>query len=337
MGKSCSKDVTASSTQDKYAMQKTIPKIISLPDEKFLYVILPYFNYCNFHRRTQLFLEFIARIKENPVVRIVVVEASSPEYDFLLPRKIPGVYKHIGFKCKDHVWIKENLINLAVKQLPRMWRYMAWVDADITFLNTSWADDTIYALTHKYDVAQIYQTCVNMGPENEALKIDRSFGYMYRESGHPYHKAAKYGFWHPGFAWACSRRAYEQMGGLIDFGILGSGDRHMALALIGLVDISHPGNIHENYKKHLLWFQQQAKGLELGWIPGTILHHWHGRLEDRKYQERWNILTKGEYDPDTDIVRSKDGLIELTEKGKRLSEQLTNYFIGRREDNMSMS
>lgn len=305
-------------------------------DASFLYVILPYFNYCRYERRTQLFLEFIDRIKDNPVLRIIVSEAAAPSQDFLLPRKIPGVYAHVGFKCSDMVWIKENLINLAVKHMPPAWKYMAWVDADITFLNAGWAEETMARLTKGFDVVQIFQTCVNMGPKEEAMKIDRSFGYMYQESGKTYHKNAKYGFWHPGFAWACNRYAFDRMEGLIDFGILGSGDRHMALALIGQVEYSHPQNIHENYKKQLLAFQKRAQHLRLGWVPGTILHHWHGRLEDRKYQERWNILTKEEYDPDADIERNADGVIVLTDQGKRMTEPLQQYYVGRREDNMSL-
>lgn len=335
MGKACSKTVYFSDWGEEPPLQPQPPKNIA-NDANFLYIILPYFNYCNYERRTELFLQFISRIRYNPVIRIVVVEAGTPDTGFLLPKTISGIYRHIAFHCKEHVWIKENLINLAVAQLPPTWKYMAWVDADITFLNPEWAEQTIIALDNKYDVVQMYQTCVNLGPLEEALKIDRSFGYMHCESGRAYHKTAKYGFWHPGYTWAMNRKAYDQLGGLIDFGILGSGDRHMALAFIGLVEYSYPGNIHENYKQELARFQQRAIGIRLGWIPGTILHHWHGRLEDRKYQERWLILTKNQYDPMQDIVRNKDGVIHLTQTGQRLTQQLTDYFLGRKEDNKSV-
>jgi hypothetical protein len=329
MGKTCSKTVSSFKQSPSAALDAE-------EGEGVLYVILPFFNYCRFERRTQLFLEFVARIKDNPHIRIVVVEAGSGNA-FQLPRKIPGVHLHLGYNCPSKLWIKENLINLAIRRLPKNWKYVAWVDADITFMNDTWAQDTIAKLVHEFDVVQIFQTCVNLGPLEEALKIDRSFGYMYRDNGHTYHPTAKYGFWHPGFAWACTRWAYDTVGGLVDWGILGSGDRHMALALIGHVEGSYPGGIHESYKRKLRAYQEKARHLRLGWVKGTILHHWHGRLEDRKYQERWNILTKEQYDPDVDVRYDSEGLLQLTPEGKRLEPQLIDYFVGRREDHMRVT
>ena len=326
MGKACSKDISLPYEASETAYSGDV-----------LYVVLPYFNYCGFERRTQLFVEFVERIKSVPCVRIIISEGALMNDTFLLPPTMAGAYMHFRFRATDHVWMKENLINLAVKKLPVDWKYMAWIDADLTFLNEDWARDTMHRLNSQYDVVQIFQTCINMGPCGEALKIDKSFGYMHCESGKPYHKTAKYGFWHPGFAHACTRAAYDRMGGLLDFGILGSGDRHMCLALIGLVEYSHPGNIHTNYSKMLQEYQARVKSLRFGWVPGTILHHWHGRLEDRKYQDRWLILTKQQFDPETDIVRNAEGVIVLTEKGKRLEWHLANYFVERREDNMTLT
>jgi hypothetical protein len=173
---------------------------------------------------------------------------------------------------------------------------------------------------------------VNLGPTGESLKIDRGFGYMHRDSGTPYTKTDKYGFWHPGYAWACTRKAFEQMNGLVDWAILGSGDRHMALAWIGRVKDSAPGNISPNYLNLLNDYQRACKGLEVSYVPGTILHHWHGRFEDRRYKERWEILTKNSFDPCLDISVSNSGVTCLTRRGLRLAKELQEYFTGRRED-----
>lgn len=301
--------------------------------EGYLYVILPYFNYCSFQRRKQLFVEFVERIRHEPKVRIVVSEAVKKGGRFQLPATMEGVYLHLRSEVDNYMWIKENLINFAVHMLPSAWQYMAWVDADITFLNTNWVQDTIDELKRN-DVIQMFHTCVNLGPDGEAIKLDNSFMYMHLCSGKPYHPLAKYGFFHPGYAWAMNRRAYFVLGGLVDFGILGSGDRHMALALIGMVHHSHPGNIHENYKNKLLDYQKRAYGMKLGYVKGTILHHWHGRLADRRYRERWDIIVKGKFDPCTDIVKGYDGLWKFTDSGKRLEAQIQDYFVGRQEDNM---
>lgn len=296
------------------------------PARDHLYVILPYFNFCGFKRRRQLFIEFVNRIAKTPGIRLVVSEALGPAPLPSLP-----VWHHLKVETPHPVWIKENLVNLGASELPEDWKYVAWIDADITFLNQNWVQDTLSEL-RSYDIVQLFHTAVNLGPTGESLKIDKSFGYMYRDSGTPYTKSDKYGFWHPGYAWACTRKAFEQMNGLIDWAILGSGDRHMALAWIGRVRDSAPGNISPNYASLLSDYERVCRGLEVSYVPGTILHHWHGRFEDRRYKERWEILTKNSFDPCLDISVTNSGVTCLTRKGLRLARDLQEYFTGRRED-----
>jgi hypothetical protein len=294
--------------------------------QETLYVILPYFNYCGFKRRRSLFIDFVKQIQGTKGIRIVVSEALGPN-----PLPNMGTFDHLGFETDSPIWLKENLINMAIRRLPKDWKYVAWVDADISFLNQNWVRDTITEL-ESYDIVQMFQTCVNLGSKNEALKIDKSFGYMHRDSGTPYVVSARYGFWHPGYAWACTRKAWLQMDGLIDWAILGSGDRHMCLAWIGRVKDSAPGTIHPTYRAWLEEYELMCKGLEVSYVEGTILHHWHGRLEDRKYRERWDILTKGKFNPMADIGQTDSGLIQLSNSGRRLEKELLEYFVGRRED-----
>ena len=293
-----------------------------------LYVILPYFNFCGFKRRRNLFIEFVKQIQGTKGIRVVVSEALGPN-----PLPNMGTFDNFGFETDSPVWLKENLINMAIRRLPKGWKYVAWIDADITFLNQNWVRETLAEL-ESYDIVQLFQTCVNLGPKSEALKIDKSFGYMHRDSGTPYVVSARYGFWHPGYAWACTRKAWLQMDGLIDWAILGSGDRHMCLAWIGRVKDSAPGNIHPNYRAWLEEYECMCRGLEVSYVEGTILHHWHGRLEDRKYRERWDILTKNKFDPLTDIGQTDSGLVQLSNSGRRLEKELLEYFVGRREDNV---
>jgi hypothetical protein len=300
-----------------------------------LYVMLPYFNYCFFRRRKELFIEFVQRMSSVPHIRMVVIEAvEKGEHCQLQKESLTGIFLHLKVETAHRIWLKENLINLGVAHLPPDWKVMAWIDADLTFLNPDWAVETLRVLHHapEYDVVQMFERCINLGPTGEPMKTDKGFGYMFRTSGKPYTKTHKYGFWHPGYAWACSRTAYQQMGGLIDWGILGSGDHHMALALIGLADISHPGNIHAHYAERLKAYERRVAGLRLGYIHGDIQHHYHGRLADRRYRERWDILTQNKYDPDTDIYKTINGVIQLTLSGLRLQPEIHDYFIGRQED-----
>jgi hypothetical protein len=293
------------------------------PPPDVLYVVLPYFNYCGFKRRQELFIKFVHEIQNVKGVRIVVSELVGPAP---LP-KLP-VWKHVKNRSDTPVWMKEKLINVGIKNLPEDWKYVAWIDADITFLNPDWVQDTIDALQTN-DIVQMFRTAVNLGPNNEAIKIDKGFGYMHADSGTPYVKTDKYGYWHPGYAWACTRKAFRKMGSsLLDWAILGSGDRHMAMAWIGRVLDSCPGTIHRNYKIMLMEYQHNCQKFKLSYVPGTILHHWHGRFEDRKYRERWDVLVKHAFDPITDVTMS----LRLTPAGKRMEKDLKAYFEGRRED-----
>jgi hypothetical protein len=72
--------------------------------------------------------------------------------------------------------------------------------------------------------------------------------------------------------------------------------------------------------------------LSFSWVSGTIVHYWHGSLENRKYRERWDILTKNSFDPLKDIGITKKGLLQLSGEGKRLVEPIANYFLERCED-----
>ena len=292
-------------------------------DPDALYVILPYFNYCKFKNRLRLFVEFVNRTYKTRGINIVIVEAGND-----LP-SLP-VYKHLRFHSHDHVWIKENLINLAIEQLPDTWKYVAWIDADITFLNNNWVRDTISSLKRS-DVVQMFQSAINLGSAGEVIKVDKGFGYMHA-TGMKYAKTDKYAFWHPGYAWACTHRAYDRMGHLIDWAILGSADRHMALAWINKVEDSYPGNIHPSYKAMLQEFQERCRAMKISYVNGTILHHWHGSLENRKYRERWNILSSSQFNPFHDVGFDNDGVIQLTESGQRLESELKKYFLERQED-----
>ena len=308
---------------------------INAEETQYLYVILPYFNFCNSTRRKKLFIEFTDRIKKTDNIKIVIAEATIDGNGYDLDSQSDDIFMHLGFKLKHQLWCKENIINLAIEKLPSSWEYVAWIDADITFLNDTWVFDTLEELK-RYDFIQLFQTAVHLGPENESFKIDKSFGYMHQKSNTDWIPSAKYGFWHCGFAWACTKQAYTRLNGLIDYAILGASDHHMALAFIQKVKSSYPGGMHKEYIERLHDFQDLVRiyKISLGYIPGTILHHWHGRLEDRKYVERWDIFTKHNFNPAVDLIKTEDGLIQLSEIGERMEEDLKQYFIDRNEDNM---
>jgi hypothetical protein len=106
----------------------------------------------------------------------------------------------------------------------------------------------------------------------------------------------------------------------------------MAMCLAGLGMESAPGNIHENYKILLKLYESRVKKFKVSWVDGTIIHYWHGAFADRRYRERWDILTKNNFDPFEDIGFMSNGLVQLSTRGRRFEKFLEEYFVGRKED-----
>lgn len=313
-------------------MNRILP-IMSEP----LHVIAVISNPVMFASRERLCHQFVAKMLATKGVELWVAELAFGERPFAVTKAHNT--RHIQVRGTDEVWHKENLINLAMQRLPQDAKYIAWVDADIEFVDPNWALETVHALQH-YRILQPFGDCIDLGPRGEVVQLHKSFGGQFiagAPSGGAYGQSST--FWHPGYAWAARRETLDKLGGLIDWAILGSADHHMALAMIGQAEKSLPGGIHPNYRKALLQWQERAKtavNMDIGHLPGTILHNWHGRKRDRKYVERWSTLIRHEYDPEVDIVRDTRGVVHLAGNKHHLRNDLRIYFRSRNEDSIDL-
>jgi hypothetical protein len=222
----------------KYAIQNNDPI------EDKLNVILVISNPCLYAKRYLLFNQFVNRIEEEEEhVRLFVVEMAYGDQKFIVTKsKNPN---HLQLRSETPIWHKENMINLGVKYLlPKNFKAFAWVDADIEFESPHWAQDTLKILNGSKDVVQLFSHCIDMGAKEETLNTFNGFGYRYSKNK-KYTLDGK-DYWHPGFAWAMTRKAYEKIGGIYDKGILGSGDNIMAMSFITPFLIS---NAHFNRQK----------------------------------------------------------------------------------------
>lgn len=300
-----------------------------------LHVIAVVSNPVMFRSRYELFKKFLAHMARFDV-NLIVVELGFGQRDFVVTKADDP--NHVQVRGSTELWHKENLINLGFQRLPANWRYAAWVDADVDFLNLNWVHDTLQALQH-HPVVQLFQDCIDTGPRGEIIQTHRSFGYLLASGEldpQSYHFGKGYTFPHPGFAWAIRRDAFDGLGRLIDFAILGAGDHHMAWAFVGKVERSVPGNgLHPNYLAKLKAFEaraaQHVRG-DVGYVPGLLVHHWHGKKRDRKYVERWDVLTKNGFNPDTDMKLNHFGVIELEHHKPRLRDEIRLYMRQRNED-----
>ena len=214
---------------------------------------------------------------------------------------------------------------------------MAWIDTDIEFKNENWALETIEQL-QSYKVLQLFSHCIDLGVKNETLHVHMGFAYQY-VNGETWKEPKYGGTWHPGYAWAMRRDAYDNIGGLMDFPILGSGDHHMSLAFIGLVNKYINSKLHPHYKLLCNIFQERCEKFirrNIGFVHGTILHYFHGNKADRRYQDRWKILTDNQFDPLRDIIKDSQGLWKLEGSKIKLRDDIMMYFRQRNEDSVDM-
>jgi hypothetical protein len=303
------------------------------PCEDKLHVIMVTSNPCEFKKRWKLAEDFKIRMLQNPDIILYVVETIYPGQTFHVTESNNPL--HLQLKTEHPLWAKENMISLGVKYLlPPKWKAMAWIDADLKFENPNWAIDALKILNGHKDIIQLYSHCLDMDALENSMNIWRSFGYQY-VIGTPYSSTYKNPetFYNPGFAWACTREAYKQMGGIFQYGILGSGDDHMAKAVLGCDKYNEVLLLLDNYRNKLIYSTKRCNGLRLGYTPGVIRHYWHGSKENRRYLDRWQILKKYNYSPDKHITFDEKGiLIPSKECPQGLLDEIMQYFKERLED-----
>lgn len=300
------------------------------PIEPKLHVIAVISNPCQFARRFILAREFAKRMEREHNILLYFVELAYGNDDFQVTD--PRNKRHLQLRGNVPLWHKENMINIGVKKLlPPSWKAFAWIDADIEFESTTWALDTLKVLNGYKDIVQIFSHCVDMDKRQNAMGIMPSFGFQYVKN-RPY-GGNGINMWHPGYAWACTKRAFQTMGGLYDLSILGAGDHNMSFSFLGKGMDSVNAEATDDYKDSIKTFEDGAKTLRLGYVPGVIRHHFHGLKKNRKYMERWHILVDNAYSPKDHITKNKDGLLVPTAAcPQKILDDILKYFKERNED-----
>ncbi len=302
-------------------------------------VILVLSNTRRFESRYRLFKKAYKHLRHAPNVRVSIVEMAFGERGHVAGEAHLGT--HLFLRNPDELWHKENMFNLGVARLPEDWKYVCCFDADIQFADhENWARETIEALQH-YQIVQPWSQAVDLGPDHQALYTHNSFCSVYASGKDPAGK--KYSTYaHPGYCWAYRREAITNLGGLISTAILGAADRHQAYALISRGAESVPEGATDAYLQKVLHWQERADRYikrDIGFVPGTILHYWHGKKRDRRYHDRWKILVENQFNPDTDLTLDWQGLWRLRVENKRqisLRDGIREYMAARNEDSIDM-
>lgn len=298
-----------------------------------LYIVIPYFNFVDYASGKINLDRFITQMSSTSGIAIVLVEGYQTEK---LPDYSQKIHKHIRVKLPSVLWVKENLINLGVKQLPKDWQYMAWVDRDILFTNDNWVNETLAQLGSN-DLVQPWTECVFLNDNHEHTIADKAgTNVIFAESFCSLlpKKILTASNWykgrhaHPGQAWAIGRKFYDYLGGLYDKAILGGAD---SLPLIAKLELQkHPTltGIQEDVADYL----DKLKEARLGCVRGLICHYKHGEATNRQYVDRHKVMVTYNYKPSLFLTYNSDGVLAYTAQGKVMESAVRDYFVSRRED-----
>lgn len=313
---------------------------------KKLHVVTCISNPVRFKSRYKLYREFAERMLKEPDVIFWTAELAFGDR----PHEITDYRNpnHLQVRSPDELWHKENLQNLMVERIPDDGLPIAFIDADVIFMNPHWVRETVEQLEH-YEVVQMFSQSIDLGPNYGLVKGETRIGMAYSfTQGIPAAEWVSTGYdqrqlktgGHCGYAWAWRRSAFNTVGGLFDRSFVGASDWFMACGLMGEIDIAIPGNAHPNFRRRLLEWGERARGLRrnVGYVEGLLGHYWHGPKSQRGYFWRNSILETELVDPDVDLIVDAQGVHHLNDDGTdrymRIRNNFRNYFRSRNEDSM---
>lgn len=318
--------------------QNTLPPVEPAPSYQpafDLALVTCYFNSNGFQTKRRNFEHFAKPIRAAGM-RLLVIECAFGDADFELPKSAEVVQ----LRARDVLWQKERLLNLAIARLPRSCTKVAWLDADVLFEHPNWACDAS-RLLDRHPVVQLFDRAIRL-PLGHAAYIgegDAWPGFAAVAAKDPqamtFGDFAQHG--HTGFAWA-ARRDLLNKHGLYDACVAGSGDHMMAHAFCGdwssrCIDrIIGANNRHRDY--FVRWCERVYCDVRasVGFVPGTLLHLWHGELADRRYVHRNRELAEMGFNPAADLRAAPSGCWEWSSPDGRLATWAKAYFSQRFED-----
>lgn len=304
------------------------------------WAITSYFNPADYQRRLQNYRTFRQRL----TVPLVTVELSF-NGRFQLEHGDAEILVQIP--SADIMWQKERLLNLALKSLPESCDKLAWLDCDIVFEDDGWAELASrkledVALLHLFDErhdltsdlrADEQDTWKTSTPSKSALhEMPLRTNSIESLLAAPLHQKRLYT---TGLAWA-SRRDVLDDHGFYDSCILGSGDRSILCAALGMFEyLVQALEMNASREEHYLaWARPYFAALagHVSCIPGRVFHLWHGDLQDRQFMSRQQILTKFDFNPFTDIAFDRNGCWRWSTNKPGLHKAVAQYFQSRNED-----
>ena len=305
-----------------------------------LWAVTSYFNPAGYGSRLRNYRVFRANLA--PPLAVVELSLNG---EFELGKDDAEIVVQIA--GGDVMWQKERLLNVALSRLPDNCNHVAWVDCDVIFLDREWAEHADRALGN-FCLIQPFRERCNLSREARIPSvsnggcdsISESVGYKiaageaeeddFGQSDAPLTRRST-----AGLAWAARRELIEAHG-LYDACILGSGDRAILCAAMGIFEsginaVRMRGRQIQHYRAWAEPFHR-AVGGNVGFVNGRVLHLWHGDLRNRRYAQRHEGLSRFAFDPFNDIVLDPSGCWRWKGSKSEMHEYVRAYFESRKED-----
>ncbi len=313
-------------------------------DDFFMVVVVS--NTARFKRRYELLNKFMAMVRASGV-DYVLVELAFGDRHFEVSDAVD--LRCLRLRTKEEYWHKEDLIAAGIAHGRRLWPHkktVAWSDADCEPVGRSfreWCEETWHELQH-YEFVQMWEYLQPLDYHLAPLGgANPSFMSNYVKFGTPYPKATK-GYpaqWgSPGLAWAGNLSALDQIGGIPRSHILGGGDWWFSHMLISGDPV--PGLCRYTKDFQDIFLNQQALcerwiKRDVGYVRGLVTHFFHGKIVNRGYNTRENILIEGRFQPTKDLKTDSQGLWQLETwepRQIRMRDRIRAYFRHRSEDSI---
>jgi len=326
-----------------------MPTFFKRPDivEQPLYVVTTIFNAERYRVRWKHYQDFALMVERAGAI-LYTVEVAFGNREFVVTD--PTNPHHIQLRSPHQIWLKENALNLGFARLPLDWEYAGYLDADVAFARPDWASEIIQQLQH-FKVVQPFSQSIDLTPKFEIMNIFQSYMWCYKNGEldkpnvkdcYQYdgdQKPNVHPIWpHPGYGMFFRREAFNAIGGLIDWCVLGGADLWMCYLLSGR-ERKYPDSLGEHGKRWLrVWGDRADRAIKrnVGHIDGLLLHYFHGAKKKRKYKDRGAILVAGKFDPEKHLFKDSQGLWQLSDEAISIRDGIREYFRERDEDNTTI-
>jgi len=146
-----------------------------------LHVVTAIFNPIRYASRYNLYKSFEKYVRDSGAI-LTTIECAFGNRPFEVTEASNPF--HIQVRTYEELWIKENLINIAISRLPTDWEYVAWVDADVQFARPDWVAETVHQLQH-YMFIQMFSDAYDLSPGYRVMEKHMGWAYSVLHRGIP--------------------------------------------------------------------------------------------------------------------------------------------------------